>query len=144
RLALEVDVLWLAQAGASERGLRDGVRVERPVVRWQLDELERPEQRSERLSVPDELDDVRLLRAVVGMGEPGPELGLQRAAALHHLPLRTQLRARHPVNLDDERPVERTFRSRHDCRRAAPLRSRTWRRWRPSGTCAPSAAPLRA
>ena len=70
-------------------GRSDLVRGERAVVRRQLGELERPEERAEGLAAPD-----RVERPVVGREqlERRADLSAQRGAALDHLRLRPELR----------------------------------------------------
>ena len=60
-VALQLDVLAVPQLAVVRVDRADGLRVERLVVGGQLCELQRPEERAERLAAPDRVDDRRVV-----------------------------------------------------------------------------------
>jgi len=68
--------------------------VERLVVGRQFQQLQRPEERPQRLAAPDRVHDRRIV--VRELGERRVQLIAQRPAAFDDLPLGAELAARHP------------------------------------------------
>ena len=62
RVALELELVRVAQLARSGVRLDDLVGVERAVVRRELEQVQRPQQRAERLAAPHGVDDRRLAR----------------------------------------------------------------------------------
>ena len=84
-VALQLDVLAVPQVPAARVERDDELGVERTVVGRQLGQLERPEERAERLALPHGVDDRGVVRSLGQPREGVLELAAHRATTLDDL-----------------------------------------------------------
>ena len=113
RLARPLDLLLGANGGSLEARREQALVVERPVVRRELGEVERPEQHPERLTGPDGVRGGSVVLVLFQLRDRAAKRGGERLAALDDLAPATELDARHrlrlaegPVDLGQSRLVE--------------------------------------
>jgi hypothetical protein len=95
RLAGALDLVRRPQDRLVHRGRDQLLRFERPVVRRQLGELERPQQHAEPLAGPDVLGEVSVVAVPGELGERLAQLLGQRDRALDDFLPAAELHARH-------------------------------------------------
>jgi len=96
RLARMLDRGWVTEPRVSHRGPEERLGVEGAVERGQGDELERPQERSEPLGLPECLDHRRVAGSRGKLLEPAPDRDAENANALDDLSSAANLAAGHP------------------------------------------------